>query len=142
MARDAGEPAIAGQLLINPVTDSDMSRASYVDNAEGFFLSSSLMEWFWDHYADPAVRSEPKASPIRAASLAGLPPAAIFTSEFDPLRDEGEAYAAALEKAGVRVDYVPGPGQIHTSLVATGGIVSAMGARSKMAGALRCFVGK
>ena len=142
MARDAGGPAIAGQLLINPVTDSDLSRVSYVDNAEGFFLSSSLMEWFWDHYAHPAIRSDPKASPIRAASLVGLPPAAIFTSEFDPLRDEGEAYAAALEKAGVPVDYVPGPGQIHTSLVATGGIVSAAGARSRMADALRRFLGR
>jgi cation diffusion facilitator CzcD-associated flavoprotein CzcO/acetyl esterase/lipase len=142
VARDAGGPAIAGQLLINPVTDSDFSRASYIDNADGYFLSASLMRWFWDHYADPDDRSDPKASPIRATSLSDLPPAAIFTSEFDPLRDEGEAYAAALEKAGVPVEYVPGPGQIHTSLVATGGIVSAAGARSEMAAALRRFVGR
>ncbi len=139
MARDAGGPQLWGQLLINPVTDSDLGRESYVDNAEGFFLTARLMMWFWDHYADPSERSDPRASPIRAADLSGLAPAAIFTSEFDPLRDEGQAYAEALDKAGVPVNYTPGPGQIHTSLVATGGIVSASGVRSQMAAALRGF---
>ncbi len=139
MARDAGGPDLSGQLLINPVTDSDLGRGSYVDNAEGFFLTANLMRWFWDHYADPSERTDPKAAPIRAVDLSGLPPAAIFTSEFDPLRDEGQAYAEALDKAGVPVQYTPGPGQIHTSLVATGGIVSAAAARSQMAAAIRGF---
>jgi cation diffusion facilitator CzcD-associated flavoprotein CzcO/acetyl esterase/lipase len=142
LAHQAGGPAIAGQMLINPVTDSDFTRPSYIENGEGYFLTANLMHWFWDHYADPADRADPKASPIRAESLAGLPPAAIFTSEFDPLRDEGEAYAAALEKAGVPVRYHPGRGQIHTSLVAVGGIVSAADNRAEMAAALRGFFEK
>jgi acetyl esterase/lipase len=100
------------------------------------------MNWFWDHYADAEDRADPKASPLRAASLTDLPPAAIFTSEFDPLRDEGEAYAAALEKAGVLVEYMSCPGQIHSSLVATGAIVSANNARSQMAAVLRRFFDK
>ena len=67
------------------------------------------MEWFWDHYADPADRTDPKASPLRAADLSGLPPAFVVTCEFDPLRDEGIAYAEALAAAGVPVRQLHGP---------------------------------
>ena len=66
------------------------------------------MEWFWDHYTDGADRTDPSVSPLRAADLSGLPPAVIVTSEFDPLRDEGEAYAEALGKAGVATQHVFG----------------------------------
>ena len=87
MARDSGGPLISGQLLLTPVTDSDMSRASYVENGEGFILTAPLMKWFWDQYADESQRSDPKASPLRAASLAGLPPTTIVTAEFGRSRD-------------------------------------------------------
>src|SRR4051794_17447226 len=92
-ARDAGGPEIIGQLLVTPVTDCDMERPSYIENADGYVLTKALMAWFWDHYADEAQRTDPRCSPLRAADLSGLPPAFIVTGEFDPLRDEGNAYA-------------------------------------------------
>ncbi|HEY3486134.1 MAG TPA: alpha/beta hydrolase fold domain-containing protein, partial [Ilumatobacteraceae bacterium] len=100
LAREAGGPEIAAQFLLCPVTDSDMSTGSYTDNADGYILTRSLMEWFWDHYCDPADRGHTKVAPLRAADLSGLPPTVIVTAEFDPLRDEGDAYAAALAAAG------------------------------------------
>ena len=84
---------IVGQLLLTPVTDCDMDTGSYTENADGYVLTKPLMEWFWDHYADPTDRTDPACSPLRAADLSGLPPAFIVTCEFDPLRDEGIAYA-------------------------------------------------
>src|SRR6185503_9393678 len=101
LVRDAGGPQIAGQLLLTPVTDSDLTRPSYVENADGYVLTTPLMKWFWDHYAEPAVRSDPRAAPLRAQDLSRLPPACVVTCEFDPLRDEGVAYAEALAAAGV-----------------------------------------
>ena len=88
LARDAGGPEILGQLLVTPVTDCDLSRPSYQENGDGYVLTAPLMHWFWDHYADPADRRDPKASPLRG-DLSDLPPAVIVTAEFDPLRDEG-----------------------------------------------------
>ncbi len=137
--RDEGGPAIAGQLLVTPVVDCDMTRSSYEENAEGYVLTAGLMNWFWDYYADQGDRSDPKASPLRASSLEGLPPAAIFTCEFDPLRDEGAAYAEALAAAGVEAQHVPCRGQIHTSLTAVGAILSGEPIREQMADALRGF---
>ena len=103
-AKLAGGPTIVGQVLLNPVTDCDMNTGSYVDNADGYILTKGLMTWFWDHYCDPADRADPKASPLRADDLTDLPPAMIVTCEFDPLRDEGDAYAEALTRPAYRCD--------------------------------------
>ncbi len=141
LARDAGGPAIAGQLLLTPVTDGSMSSRSHVDNGRGYVLTGSLMRWFWDHYADKAVRNDPRASPLQAASLAGLPPAMVVVSEFDPLRDEGVAYARALSGAGVNVDHHVARGHIHTSITAVDMLPSGAVVRELMATAVRGFFG-
>ena len=140
MAREAGGPPIAGQVLVTPVTDCDLTRESYVANAEGYVLTTSMMGWFWDRYAGPREREDPRASPIRG-KLGGLPPALVVTCEFDPLRDEGAAYAAALAEAGVDVRHLPWRGQIHTSVPAVDVILSAEGARAEIGAALRGFLG-
>src|SRR5438309_7129080 len=98
-----------------------------------------MMCWFWDHYADPVDRQQPKASPLRARNLSSLPPAFVVTSEFDPLRDEGAAYAAALAGAGVEASHLSCRGQIHTSVPAVGLILSAANAREDIGVALRQF---
>jgi acetyl esterase len=104
-ARDRGEPALALQVLVYPVTDHDMTTASYIERGgEDALMGRRSMEWFWDQYApDPAVRANPEASPLRAHDLSGLPPAVVVTAEYDPLRDEGRAYAQRLRQAGVAV---------------------------------------
>jgi acetyl esterase len=114
MARDRGGPAIAFQLMVYPVTDYSFETASYSENAEGYLLTTEAMRWFWGHYLSTADDGkQPYASPLRAADLRNLPPAHIVTAEFDPLRDEGEAYAAALAKAGVKATFHRYDGMIH-----------------------------
>jgi len=114
MARDRGGPRLAFQLLIYPVTDGACDSASYRDNADGFLLTNDMMQWFWDLYVRTAAdRQSPMASPLRARSVSGLPPALVQTAEFDPLRDEGEAYAARLKSAGVAVQLTRYHGMIH-----------------------------
>ena len=140
-AKLAGGPSIAGQVLLCPVTDGTAKRASYLDNAEGLGLTASLMDWFWDHYCDPADRADPKASPLLADDLSGLPPALVITCQFDPLRDEGDAYAAALAGAGVPVQHLQCPGQTHTAIPAVDAMVTSEYARAAMADALRSFSG-
>ncbi|MBS1168424.1 MAG: Lipolytic enzyme [Proteobacteria bacterium] len=105
--RDEGGPALAGQMLIYPVTDDIAAgHPSYAEFADGFGLTADDMVWFWDHYVpDPAQRTHPHASPLRADSLAGLPPALLLTAGCDVLRDEGEAYAGRLAAAGVTLDF-------------------------------------
>ena len=113
-ARDAGVPELAGQILVYPATDTDFSRPSYSEPENQTFLTTEFMQWFWDHYLpDPARRSTPDASPLRAESLAGLPPALVVTGEHDVLRDEGEAYADRLRAEGVAVEHHRWPGQMH-----------------------------
>ncbi len=140
LARDAGGPTINGQVLITPVVDGEDHSPSMMENAEGFVLTKALMDWFWDHYADPADRAHPKASPLKAENLSNLPPAFVVTAEFDPLRDQGKAYADALANAGTQARYVSYPGQIHTSFAGVGTIPTANDARQDIADALKqCF---
>ncbi len=102
------------QVLIYPVIDYSFDRPSYIENSEGYHLIRESMQWFWDCYlARPEDGSQPYASPIRAGSLADLPPALVQTAEFDPLRDEGEDYARELERAGVKVRLTRYNGMIH-----------------------------
>ena len=140
LARDAGGPEISGQLLVTPVTDCDLDTGSYRENADGYVLTKPLMEWFWDYYVDAADRNDPRCSPLQAKDLSHLPPAFIVTAEFDPLRDEGNAYAAALEQAGVPVTLLQGRGHTHTSLSMVDVILSGAPIRAQMADALKSFV--
>ena len=113
-ARDEDGPAISFQLLVYPVTDHSYETVSYSDNADGYLLTRDGMEWFWNHYLGPdGDGSHPHASPLRADDLSGLPPAHVITAEYDPLRDEGEAYAKRLQEAGVPVTQTRYAGQIH-----------------------------
>jgi acetyl esterase len=114
MARERGGPPITRQVLVYPVIDAACDAPSYTENAEGYFLEADGMRWFWDHYLGPdADGAHHHASPIRAEDHSGLPAAIVLTAEFDPLRDEGEAYAAALEAAGVPVVMQRYDGMIH-----------------------------
>jgi acetyl esterase len=100
----AGGPAPAFQLLIVPATDLAGEYPSHDLFAEGYFLTKANMDWYKDHYLPPGVdRTDPRVSPLLAEDLSGLPPAYIAVAGFDPLRDEGEAYAARLREAGVPV---------------------------------------
>jgi cation diffusion facilitator CzcD-associated flavoprotein CzcO/acetyl esterase/lipase len=140
-AKVAGAPTIVGQVLLNPVTDAAMDTGSYHANADRYILTKALMEWFWNHYCDPADRADPRASPLRADDLAGLPPAMVVTCQFDPLRDEGDAYAVALAEAGVSVKHLQCEGQTHTSIGMVGVLVTGAYARVEMADALRSYFG-
>jgi acetyl esterase len=114
MARDRGGPALRHQLLVYPVANHDFSTPSYEENKQGYLLSREMMRWFWNHYlADAKDGAQPYASPLRAASLKGLPPAHVITAEFDPLRDEGEALAARLARDGVPTTHTRYDGMIH-----------------------------
>ena len=115
MARDRGGPPLVFQLLVYPVTDTPSANtASYRENAEGYFLTAKMMHWFWNHYCgkNPDL-SDPYLCPLRARELKRLPPALVITAEFDPLRDEGEAYAARLRETGNQADLKRYSGMIH-----------------------------
>src|SRR5262245_52586509 len=111
-AHDQGQPLV-GQALVYPVTDWQFDTASYARNAEGYGLTLPAMRWFWDHYLGGADGRHPEASPLRAESLAGVAPALVVVCEFDPLRDEGVAYAERLREAGVPVRLSEYEGMIH-----------------------------
>jgi acetyl esterase len=114
LARDQGGPSLALQVLTYPVTDVAAESPSYAEFADGFLLTRDSMRWFIEHYVpERKDRLDWRASPLRAASLAGVAPALVVTAGFDPLRDEGEAYARRLREAGVRVDMICYGGMIH-----------------------------
>jgi acetyl esterase len=107
-----GELELRLQALIYPVTDAALNTPSYRDFSDGHGLSAASMRRFWNLYLDGADGAHPDASPLRA-DLAGVAPAYVLTAEEDVLRDEGEAYAAALQAAGVPAELVRWPGTIH-----------------------------
>lgn len=114
VARDRGGPAIAHQLLIYPVMDNDFESPSYLENGSDYFITTTHMRWFWQQYiGDPDTTPSAYAAPLRAKDLKGLPPATIITAEYDPLRDEGEAYARRLEDTGGEVTLRRYDGMFH-----------------------------
>lgn len=114
MARDRGGVQIGFQLLLYPAVDALTNTGSLARNADGYLLTREAMVWFYDHYIpDPADRSDWRASPLRARTFAGLPPAMIVTAGFDPLLDEGRLYADRLAHDGVTVEYVEYGSMIH-----------------------------
>jgi acetyl esterase len=112
-ARDGGGPAIAGQMLVYPATEFARNHPSHREPETSILLTHSVIGWFSNHYLNGADIGDWRASPARAKTLAGLPPAYVLTAGADPLRDEGDEYAACLKKAGVPVTYKHFPGQFH-----------------------------
>ncbi|MBI5505891.1 MAG: alpha/beta hydrolase [Deltaproteobacteria bacterium] len=130
------------QLLVYPVTDLGAESRSYELFADGFYLTRPLMRWFRDHYLPDSTPAsawgeDPRVSPLRAPNLAGLPPACVMTAGFDPLRNEGKAYAERLLEAGVAVDYRNYPTLIHGFLSMAGVIGPARSAFADAVSALR-----
>jgi acetyl esterase len=112
-ARDEGGPAIAQQILLYPVLDADLDSAAYQRLGDGHLLLRDDMAWFFDHYVpDPADRSDPYVSPVRAEDLAGVADAYLAIGGYDPLHEEAEAYARRLEEAGVPTEL-----KVHGALI-------------------------
>lgn len=110
---DIYKNSIVHQLLINPVIDAAMDTTSYTDNANGYILTRDSMAWFWNHYLGNQDKKDPYVSLLQANNLEGLPSATVLTAEFDPLRDEGEAYAMRLKAAGIEVCQKRYNGLVH-----------------------------
>jgi acetyl esterase len=139
LCRDRRGPAVRFQALACPVTDHwQAGRASYEQYAEGYTLGRDFMKWAFQHYLPDGVgRADPYVFPVRAADLSGLPPALIVTAEFDPLRDEGHAYAERLRAAGVAVEYIHLDDQMHGFLLQEAIVDRARGAVDHFADAIR-----
>jgi acetyl esterase len=138
LARDAGAPRIACQLLIYPATDASMRHESLARFAEGYVLTRSSMRWFYDQYLRaPNDAADWRVSPLAAPDLSGLPPAYVVTAGYDPLCDEGDEYAARLAAAGVPVEHRRFPGQVHGFLTNGKVIRAAEGALDEAAAALK-----
>jgi acetyl esterase len=137
LARDVSGPSPAMQALVYPVTDVGGGQRSRDTFAKGFLLARADMDWFERHYLPPGVdRGDPRVSMLRAPNLSDLPPAYVATAGFDPLRDEGEAYAARMREAGVRVSLRRHPGLIHGFANMTAISRTAHGAMLELSGAL------
>jgi acetyl esterase/lipase len=136
--RDAGgAPPLRLQLLVYPITDGAMDTPSYTENGEGHYLTRADMRWYWGHYLAGADPLQPDASPLRATDLRGLPPAWVLTAEYDPLRDEGEAYAESLCAAGVPVACQRRAGMVHGFVRWAGAVDDAAAVLDEAAAALR-----
>jgi acetyl esterase len=138
LVRERGAPALRSQVLIYPATDLGVRHPSYDLFAEDYLLTRATMHWFVAHYLrSPQDREDWRASPLLAADLSGLPPALVLTAGFDPLRDEGDAYAERLRAAGVAVRHRPYPDQIHGFVTMGKFIAAAAPAIDEIAAALR-----
>ena len=138
MARDRKGPRIDLQVLIYPITDCNFDRPSYLENKDGYMLTRDLMKWFWKHFLeDEGQANDPYVSPLRAKNFSDLPQAFILTAEYDPLRDEGEAYGKKLQGAGVDVTLSHYPGMIHGFIRMTARLDKAKKALDEIAGKLR-----
>jgi acetyl esterase len=138
MARDRKGPRIDLQVLIYPITDYNFDTPSYIENGEDYNLSRDLMMWFWNQFINDASEADdPYVSPLRSQDLSNLPPALILTAGYDPLRDEGEAYARRLQEAGVPVTLTPYPGMIHAFIRMTAVLDKANEALEEVAGTLK-----
>ena len=136
MARDRQGPRIALQVLVYPVTNHDFTTASYRDNATGYLLTTDSMKWYWAHdLGDAGDGGHPYASPLRA-SVEDLPAALVMTAEYDPLRDEGEAYARHMQGAGVDVVLRRYDGLVHGFFRMGGAVKAAQQALDDIAEAL------
>ena len=115
LARDRGGPPLALQLILYGCLDMDFTRKSFQENGGGdYVLDTQSMKNYWNHYIrTPADAKNPYAAPVQAKDFRGLAPALVITAEYDPLRDEGEAYAQKLKQAGVQVKYSCYPGVTH-----------------------------
>ena len=137
LCRDSG-PALVHQLLVYPNTDFGADTASLRESVDPLLFNRTSVDWYWRHYlASPADGADPLASPLRAPDLSGLPPATVITAEYDPLRDEGEAYAAHLAEAGVRVELRRFDGMIHGFFAMGGDLDQGRDAVAWAAGRLR-----
>ena len=137
-ARDQGGPPLAFQLLVYPATDQRYSFPSIDRNGEGYLLTKQAMEYFRGYYLpNKKDWSDWRASPLLAKSLAGLPPALVITAGFDPLRDEGQAYAERLAAEGVKTDYREYPDMVHGFLLMGGALDTANAAVEECSKALR-----
>ncbi|MDI1286498.1 MAG: alpha/beta hydrolase [Reyranella sp.] len=142
ICRDAGEQGPAFQMLIYPATDSSQESSSRKSFAEGYFLSGPLMAWFWDAYVpDDQDLADLRLSPLLAKDFSGLPPAFVLTAGYDPLRDEGRAYADRLIDAGVKTTYVNYPGTIHGFFSMTRFLKQGLKANDEAAGVMAAFFG-
>jgi acetyl esterase len=140
--RDAGEAGPAFQMLIYPATDSSRQSASRKEFAEGYFLTKELIDWFWKAYVPAGIdQSDLRLSPLLAKDFKGLPPAFVLTAGYDPLRDEGRAYAERLIDAGVKTTYVNYPGTIHGFFSLTRFLSQGLKANDEAAAVLGAFFG-
>jgi acetyl esterase len=140
--RDAKEQGPAFQMLIYPATDSSQESGSRQEFAEGYFLSKGLMDWFWKAYVPAGTDlADLRLSPLLAKDFAGLPPAFVLTAGYDPLRDEGRAYADRLIDAGVKTTYVNYPGTIHGFFTLTRFLKQGLKANDEAAAVMGAFFG-